>query len=314
MAATSTNIPKRRPAAFTLIELLVVVAIIALLISILLPSLRQAREQAQGAACKANLHQVDLALNYFRGEHRECWPWNLWSEYYWPADPGGQSNKDTSWFYKLYPKYLPEPKTLYCPGDPFRGRYDIEQKQNRAVAACGYGFNYVVRHFSEPVLYYSEGMRPRRPEQTILLAEVGPDHIDGLFSGMDVWRDGGRIVWDDGRRSWYAGPTWLTARHAGSMSVLTMGGNAVSCRTLDIFDAPILRSYDNCYTGGCTLCFDDRDTSQRYWRNVPHYNFSGSNLYWWTGPMAPDATTRADADAYINRIRRIVTAFWRPEN
>lgn len=304
----------RIAAGFTLIELLVVVAIIALLISILLPSLKQAREHAQGAACKSNLHQIDVSLRYFKAEHRECWPWNLWSEFFWPASPGGEDAKSTSWFYKLYPKYLSEPRLLMCPGDPARGQFDFEQRDDRSKPACGYGFNYVIRHFSEPTLYYSEGLAPRRPEQTILLAELGPDHVDGLFGNMHVWRDGGRIVWDDGRRSWYAGPTWLTARHAGSMSVLAMAGNAVSCRTIDVFDQRIARSYDDCYAGGCTLCFDDRDNSQRYWRNVPHYNFSGSKLFWWTGPMARDATTRAEADAYIRRITNTVRTFWRPEH
>ena len=55
---------------FTLIELLVVVSIIALLVSILMPALGRAREQAKAVMCLSNLHQVGLATEMYLSENR----------------------------------------------------------------------------------------------------------------------------------------------------------------------------------------------------------------------------------------------------
>jgi prepilin-type N-terminal cleavage/methylation domain-containing protein len=49
--------PAKRLSGFTLIELLVVVAIIALLIAVLLPSLSMARDQAKAAACAGRMRE-----------------------------------------------------------------------------------------------------------------------------------------------------------------------------------------------------------------------------------------------------------------
>ena len=61
----SANKPKR---AFTLIELLVVVAIIALLISVLLPSLKKAKDAARKAVCMAHLKDIGSAAHEYASE------------------------------------------------------------------------------------------------------------------------------------------------------------------------------------------------------------------------------------------------------
>ncbi|MBN1437230.1 MAG: DUF1559 domain-containing protein [Sedimentisphaerales bacterium] len=56
---------------FTLIELLVVVSIIALLISILLPSLSQARRQAKRAVCMSGMRQLGIGLLEYQMDYEE---------------------------------------------------------------------------------------------------------------------------------------------------------------------------------------------------------------------------------------------------
>lgn len=116
-----------RPAirrGFTLIELLVVVAIIALLMAILLPSLSKAREQAKSVACQANLHSLGQAFGNYLSEAGGIYPmcgnsWNASTGPQWfrsilqdPALPatfvngtGVKADADGKW------------KLLICPND-----------------------------------------------------------------------------------------------------------------------------------------------------------------------------------------------------
>jgi prepilin-type N-terminal cleavage/methylation domain-containing protein len=118
----------RSKRGFTLIELLVVVAIIALLISILLPSLSKAKEQAKMTACMANISDVGkvlviylLDLNklpiYVTSDNTWCsWAFGGWSgrnREFWQGEAGGVWNIPTN----------QRPLSIYASKTPISGSW-----------------------------------------------------------------------------------------------------------------------------------------------------------------------------------------------
>ena len=123
---------RRGTHGFTLIELLVVVSIIALLVSILLPSLSKAREYAKKVKCMSNLKQIAMGFYYYvddKGMFPTPWD-NSVSEYYyrwteemidptyweyyrgWKSDPAHDHLKD-SW----KTTYIDDFGVMACPSD-----------------------------------------------------------------------------------------------------------------------------------------------------------------------------------------------------
>ena len=82
-----TNLTKK---AFTLIELLVVIAIIAVLMAILTPALRLAKEQVKKSVCASQIRQQSMALLMYAQENEEKMPTMTWA--------GGQWLWDVSYF------------------------------------------------------------------------------------------------------------------------------------------------------------------------------------------------------------------------
>jgi prepilin-type processing-associated H-X9-DG protein/prepilin-type N-terminal cleavage/methylation domain-containing protein len=88
-----------RRLGFTLVELLVVIGIIAILISLLLPALNKAREQAKSIVCESNEKQLLLAFSMYVGENKGATPHFPPVGLYYP----GTNPYDKSYAYYMQP-------------------------------------------------------------------------------------------------------------------------------------------------------------------------------------------------------------------
>lgn len=127
--------PSRPRRGFTLIEILVVVAIIALLVSILIPSLKNAREQAHVLVCKTRLNQLYNGHVFYAQESRGVFPhWSWWlfdgfnhmkakstfSPGVWAISGGKRfpdANSDRWVEYGDIYRYVKDKEVYFCPKD-----------------------------------------------------------------------------------------------------------------------------------------------------------------------------------------------------
>lgn len=66
--------PGPAPRGFTMVELLVVVAVIAVLMSLLLPALSRTREQGRQIVCINNARSITIAAQAYSQDHNDIWP------------------------------------------------------------------------------------------------------------------------------------------------------------------------------------------------------------------------------------------------
>jgi len=128
--------------AFTLIELLVVVAIIALLIAILLPSLGRARERARQTVCVGNLRNMGIAMVMYYQNNNYRFP-----------SVGGNTETDIDWIAWRAPEWKPPVSVTPNVATKGIGPYLISTPSNIKILFCpsddtnnsrAYAFSYLM--------------------------------------------------------------------------------------------------------------------------------------------------------------------------
>lgn len=131
-----------RWSGFTLIELLVVISIIAILASLLLPSLGKAKVRARRTQCLANLKQIGLGWRIWADENENRFPWLV------STNDGGSFEKLNAWqHFQVAAAEFSTPKILACPADRRRPPAEHWGQSPGGLAWPGTGENNAISYF-----------------------------------------------------------------------------------------------------------------------------------------------------------------------
>ena len=212
-------------AAFTLVELLVVIGIIALLISILIPVLGRARDQANRTACMNSMRQVLMGFMMYAAANKDKCPYGARLD-----NPGGVDLEPDwiHWRNGINNQKLDSSAIAPFVNSKGQGLADLlrcpsDRLGDRITSSTGrYEYSYSMNLYFEPRpgFYPPEGGPPirlsatKRASEKILLAEENEKTVNDGF-----WAPGnytGAPNANNPEAGWVVNWDWLSIRHDNS--------------------------------------------------------------------------------------------------